>query len=149
MKKKEVKDATPINPSSGSLRAVSNRSVVAVSKYNQGAAKLVSKFPKTVGSLVGVAIAATLGKYAYAQHQKKKAQDAFPAPANLENYVSGLGKSVVSNIQSFKVGTESGTIKNLKSLVMKNPKTAALIAGTAILATSIAMANSAKKNKEK
>lgn len=144
MVKKNVKDAL-IPFQSKDLEQAAVKSVMKVSKYNQNAAKLLLSKPTTIGALIGLALAAGVGKYAYKKGKSKKAEDLLPPATTSGNYLVELGGGVVDTIRKYSVNSESGILKSLKNLVMKNPKTAALIAGTAIVSAGMSLRNKNKK----
>ena len=143
--KKNATDAQ-IPFQSKELEQAAVKSVMKVSKYNQNAARLLLSKPTTVGALVGLALAAGVGKYAYKKSKSKKAEDLLPPATTSGNYLVELGGGVVDTIRRYSVNSESGILKNLKNLVMKHPKTAALIAGTAIVSAGMSLRD--KKNKK-
>ena len=142
--KKNAKDAQ-IPFQSKDLEQAAVKSVMKVSKYNQNAARLLLSKPTTVGALIGLALAAGVGKYAYKKNKSKTAEDLLPPATTSGNYLVELGGGVVDTIRRYSVNSESGILKNLKNLVMKNPKTAALIAGTAIVSAGMSLRDKKKK----
>jgi len=145
LKVKIAKDAAEIPFSSKALKAAAVSSVMKISKYNKEAAKLLLKYPKTTGALIGLAIAAGIGKLAYKVSSNKNKAEDLSVPATSGNYLAELGNGVVSTIRRYSITPEAGILKNLKNLILKNPKTTALIAGTAMVSAGMAM----RKKKDK
>lgn len=148
-----------MNFSGNSMRKVASKVAMQVSKVNPKAAKLMMKYPKTVGLLIGLSLASAAGGAAYAA-TRKKSQDADQMslkfkPDLLDRGKEALGKSkemlgkgkealgksktaimekgraIVNSIKSYKAPTSSQMVRNLKAFVAKYPKTSAFISGTA------------------
>ena len=142
-----------------SMRKVASKVAMQVSKVNPKAAKLMMKYPKTVGLLIGLSLASAAGGAAYAA-TRKKSQDADQMslkfkPDLLDRGKEALGKgkeiigkgqemfgkskaaimekgkAIVNSIKSYKAPTSSQMVKNLKAFVTKYPKTSAFISGAA------------------
>lgn len=135
-----------------SMRKVASKVAMQVSKVNPKAAKLMMRYPKTVGLLIGLSLASAAGGAAYAA-TRKKSQDADQMslkfkPDLLERGKEALGKgqemfgkskaaimekgkAIVNSIKSYKAPTSSQMVRNLKAFVIKYPKTSAFISGAA------------------
>lgn len=136
LNKKSAKDADIIP-------FIQNTANVTISKASQNnkISKLILKNPKAVGALVGLAILAGIGKFAYSKHKRNSAQDADVSGNNLVP----LGKKVTEIITTYKPKAESGFLQSIKSLIMKYPKTTALIAGTAVATAGMSLRNNKKE----
>lgn len=141
-----------INAPGKAMKKVAAKVAMQVSKVNPKAAKLIMRYPKTVGLLIGLSLASAAGGTAYAIN-RKKSQDAEQMSLKFkpdlldrgkEALVKGQemfgkskaaimekGKAIVNSIKSYKAPDPSKMVKNLKSLVAKYPKTSAFISGTA------------------
>ncbi len=141
-----------INSPGNAMRKITSKLAMQISESNPKAAKLMMRYPKTVGLLIGLSLASATGGTAYALN-RKKSQDAEQLsmkfkPDLLDKGKAALGKSkemlgksteaimekgkaIVNSIKSYKVQNSSQMIQKLKSLVAKYPKTSAFISGTA------------------
>lgn len=136
LNKKSAKDEGIIS----FINKTANVTISKASKNNK-ISKLILKNPRAVGALIGLAILAGIGKFAYSKHKRNKAQDADVTGNNL----IPLGKKVTEIIITYKPQAESGFLKSIKSLIMKYPKTTALIAGTTIATAGMSLRNNKKE----
>lgn len=139
-----------INSSGNAMRKMASKLAMQISESNPKAAKLMMRYPKTVGLLIGLSLASATGGTAYALN-RKKSQDAEQLPMKfkpdlLDKGKAALGKSkemlgksteaimekgkaIVNSIKSYKVPNSSEMVKNLKSIVAKYPQTSSYISG--------------------